>query len=42
VNVLTDALNCGRCGNRCSIGQACNAGVCGPIGDFAADDGRRR
>ncbi|MDB4930635.1 MAG: uncharacterized protein JWM10_3119 [Myxococcaceae bacterium] len=28
VNVLTDAANCGACGNVCSAGAACAAGTC--------------
>jgi MYXO-CTERM domain-containing protein len=28
VDLQTDLLNCGSCGNACSVGQTCSQGVC--------------
>jgi len=29
-NLMSDALNCGTCGNVCSAGLVCTSGLCGP------------
>lgn len=38
-DTMTDAMNCGACGNLCAPGQACQAGACqcgvGATADFA-------
>jgi hypothetical protein len=39
VDLQSDALNCGACGNACGVGATCAAGVC-VAGDAGLDGGR--
>lgn len=38
MNISTDPLNCGSCGNACTVGQVCTAGQCSQAGPRSGGD----